>query len=328
MEQGMMAGRPPDGRIVVVTPVFEDRDAAMRLFAELHAVLGEALWVVAVDDGSVQAPLDAQCLGPAAGVVLHLRRNLGHQRAIAVGLGHVASCMPDAAAVIVMDADGEDVPATVPMLLQALARQDVDVVVAQRRRRVESLRFRLFYAVYKRMFRGLTGRELRFGNFMALTPRALCRLVAMQELGTHVASCVLASRLRIAHCPLDRGMRYAGRSKMNFVGLALHGFRAAMVFAEDVLVRVGIACMTLACMAVLAMGVAVFLKIAGFATPGWFSVAMGILVLMFLQTGALTLLTLMLTGVARGAAVAAPAYGDFVERVERWDGRISISSDR
>ena len=29
---------------------------------------------------------------------------------------------------------------------------------------------------------------------------------------------------------------------MNFVGLALHGFKGLMVFAEDVLVRVGIAC--------------------------------------------------------------------------------------
>jgi hypothetical protein len=57
-------------------------------------------------------------------------------------------------------------------------------------------------------------------------------------------------------------------------------------------------------------------KLLGFSTPGWFSVALGILVLMLLQTGALALMTLMLTGVVRGGTVTtAIAYHDFVERV-------------
>lgn len=302
-------------RTVVVTPVFEDGEAAARLFAELSAIFGDELFVVAVDDGSVRFPLQADILGRAAGVVLRLRRNLGHQRAIAIGLNYVADCLPGAARVVVMDSDGEDVPATVPALLQALRDEDVDVVVAERRRRAETLRFRAFYAVYKRLFKLLTGRRLAFGNFMALKPRAVRRLAAMHELWTHVASSVLGSRLRIASCPLDRGSRYAGQSKMNFVGLALHGFRAAMVFAEDVLVRVGIVCAAVSATAVAAAGVAVFLKVAGFATPGWFSVALGILMLMFLQTGALTLLSLMLTGLLRGGAGPVPAYRDFIEHV-------------
>jgi hypothetical protein len=54
----------------------------------------------------------------------------------------------------------------------------------------------------------------------------------------------------------------------------------------------------------------------GFSTPGWFSIALGILVLMFLQTGALALMTLMLTGVVRGGTVTtAIAYLDFVDQV-------------
>jgi hypothetical protein len=148
---------------------------------------------------------------------------------------------------------------------------------------------------------------------MAIKGAALRRLVVMQELWIHVAACVLVSKLRIATCPLDRGPRYAGQSKMNFVGLALHGFRGLMVFAEDVLVRVGIACTIVAALSVVGSIVAVLLKVLGFATPGWFSVALGILLLVFLQTGALTLMTLMLTGVVRGGAVAAIAYKDFVD---------------
>lgn len=100
---------------------------------------------------------------------------------------------------------------------------------------------------------------------------------------------------------------------MNFVGLALHGFRALMVFAEDVLVRVGIACTLVALLSVLGGVLALVLKALGFATPGWFSLVTGILLLVFLQTGALTLITLMLSGSVRsGGIVSLGSYKDFV----------------
>lgn len=289
-------------RLVVVTPVYEDVAASSRLFSELAREFAGQLFVLAVDDGSVHQPLPLDSLQRAgvAGKVLRLRRNLGHQRAIAVGLAHVAAHLSEQQVVVVMDCDGEDLPGSVPALLQALAAQPLDALVAQRRSRVESWRFKLFYAVYKRLFRLLSGRTLNFGNFMALTPAAVRRLVAMPELPIHLAGSLIAARLRVGTLAVDRGPRYAGQSKMNFVGLALHGFKALMVFAEDVLVRVGIACALIAALAVLGMLAATSLKLLGFSTPGWFSVALGLLLLLFLQTGALALMSLMLSGVVRG----------------------------
>jgi hypothetical protein len=228
----------------------------------------------------------------------------------------VAEHIHDAQRVVVMDSDGEDLPATIAHLLEQLDDNAIDVAVAQRKSRVETVQFKAFYAVYKRFFSLMTGRAISFGNFMALTSAAVKRLAAMQELPIHIAGAVLASKLRSALCPLDRGPRYAGQSKMNFVGLALHGFKGLMVFAEDVLVRVGIACAFIACLSVSGAFSAVVLKLLGFSTPGWFSIALGILVLMFLQTGALALMTLMLTGVVRGGTVAAALdYKDFVAQV-------------
>lgn len=304
--------------IVIVTPVYEDVEASSRLFRELAAQFGENLFMVAVDDGSVRQPLEIGSLENAGvnGVILRLRRNVGHQRAIAIGLGYVSEHIRTDQRVIVMDSDGEDVPATIPHLLDELQAEDVDVVVAQRKNRVETLRFKIFYAFYKRLFVLLTGRGISFGNFMALKAHAVRRLVAMQELSLHVAGTVLASKLRTALCPLDRGPRYAGQSKMNFVGLALHGFKGLMVFAEDVLVRVGVICALVAALSILGALTAIILKLLGFSTPGWFSVALGILILMFLQTGALALMTLMLTGVVRGGTVTtAMAYHDFIEQI-------------
>lgn len=305
--------------LIVVTPVYEDVEASSRLFKELAAVFGqEGVYVVAVDDGSVRQPVAISNISAAGinGVVIKLKRNVGHQRAIAIGLNYVADQFSETRRVVVMDSDGEDLPLSIRDLMQPLESADVDVVVAQRKSRVETLRFKTFYVVYRWLFKLLTGRGISFGNFMALKPAALKRLVAMQELWIHVASCVLISRLRMAVRSLDRGPRYAGQSKMNFVGLALHGFRGLMVFAEDVLVRVGIACTLVAALSVLGGGSAIGLKLLGFTTPGWFSVALGILLLVFLQTGALTLMTLMLAGVIRNGTVTAIDYREFVERVQ------------
>jgi glycosyltransferase involved in cell wall biosynthesis len=304
--------------LVVVTPVYEDVEAASKLFQELSKTFGAGIYVVAVDDGSVRQPLDVSSIMSAnlSGVVIKLRRNVGHQRAIAIGLNYVADHLPEATRIVIMDSDGEDLPATINELISPLDSPDVDVVVAQRKSRVETLRFRTFYVVYKRMFKLLAGKKISFGNFMALKPQGVKRLVAMQELWIHVAGCVLISKLRIATCSLHRGPRYAGQSKMNFVGLALHGFKGLMVFAEDVLVRVGIACAFVAVLSVLGVVTAILLKLNGIATPGWFSIALGILLLVFLQTGALTLMTLMLTGVVRGGSVSTIDYNDFVAGVE------------
>jgi hypothetical protein len=307
-----------DQRFAVVMPVFEDKEASTRLLNELSAEYGNRPYVVIVDDGSLHQPVQSTVLRDAglSGVVIKLKRNVGHQRAIAIGLNYVADHHPDIACTVVMDSDGEDTPQSIRQLVAPLSASNVDVVVAQRKSRVETIRFKAFYLVYKALFQLLTGRKISFGNFMAITPTGLKRLAAMQELWMHVAGCVLSSKLRIQTIPIDRGPRYAGKSKMNFVGLALHGFRALMVFAEDVLVRVGMMCALVAGLTISASFLAIGLKLANIATPGWFSVALGILLLVLLQTGALTLMTLMLTGVVRSGAPNQIDYRSYVDGLE------------
>lgn len=308
----------PVAKTVVITPIYEDLDAASQLFCELRRSLGPALFVVVVDDGSVKQPLTALDLEAAEvdGAVLKLTRNMGHQRAIAVGISFAAEQVAPDASVIVMDSDGEDQPDTIAELASVLALPDVDVAVAQRRSRVETLQFRAFYVVYKFLFAALTGRKISFGNFMALKGKVLSRLSSTQELPVHFAAAVLNSRLRIKMVPIDRGPRYAGQSKMNFVGLVLHGSRGLMVFAEDVTVRVGLASVMVGAGTIVLSMAVVVLKLIGLSTPGWFSVALGILFLIFLQTGALALMTLMLTGVVRGGTLATPVdHTRFIEAV-------------
>jgi len=284
-------------------PVYEDRQSAVAVIAALAKLPLKDIFVVAVEDGSLQ---DELCIDDIAqnrieGEILYLRRNVGHQRAIAVGLMHVSQSHSPAN-VIVMDSDGEDAPASTLELLNGLDRGLSDVVVAQRRRRSESLGFRVFYQIYKLVFKILTGRSLHFGNFVALAPKAVRRLASMQETAVHFPGAIIASKLRAVALPIDRGQRYFGHSKLNFVGLALHGTRSMMVFAEDILVRVGISCIALTVISAVLIAIAATMKLLGYASPGWFTTVVGFLLILVMQSGILTFVTLMMSGIVRGSA--------------------------
>jgi len=88
---------------------------------------------------------------------------------------------------------------------------------------------------------------------------------------------------------------------MNFVSLILHGMRSIMVFADDVLVRICVFCIGLVAVSVLLLALSAVLKLADMATPGWFSTAWGILVIILLQAGMLSFITLMVSGTIKGA---------------------------
>jgi len=248
--------------------------------------------------------------------VLVLKRNIGHQRAIAVGVSYASENFPNMP-VVIMDSDGEDRPQSIALLLERLSSHaNIDAVVATRKSRVESFRFQIFYSFYKFLFKITTGRQIDFGNFMALSAKAASRLSVMQELWIHVAASVLASKLRIDSCAIDRGPRYAGKSKMNFVGLALHGFKGLMVFAEDVFVRIGLFCAFIASISMMLMPIPLILKLTGHATPGWSSVLIGVFLLIFIQTGTLTLLTLLLTGLIKGNGITDSDYKIYISRID------------
>lgn len=314
---------PAPGGPVILMPVFEDRASARLLLRDIAATEGIGTpFVVVVEDGSLRDPMSAADVAEAGlpGEVLHLARNMGHQRAIATGLAHVAQAHPGAP-VVVMDADGEDEAAAIPALLAALSGDGADAVVAERRRRSEALSFRAFYVLYRLAFQFVTGRAIRFGNFSAISAQAVQRLVLMPELWLHLASSLIVSRMHIASVPTDRGRRYAGTSRMNFVSLSLHGMRSMMVFAEDVVVRVGMMCALLATSSGLLLTASAVLKILGIATPGWYSTASGILIVIMLQAGILAFLMLMVTGATRsGPPVLRPPLDLLVGRVERTPG--------
>jgi polyisoprenyl-phosphate glycosyltransferase len=276
--------------VVIVMPVRDDWTSAAELVRRLDRALQSfpcVLDFLLVDDCSVERcnPDDFQFNYTASRSlqVLRLRRNLGHQRAIAIGLVRIYQAMAPEA-VIVMDADGEDTPEGVLELVQAFSKDSTKVIFAERSRRTESFVFRSFYALYKLLHRILTGFSVRVGNFSILPASCLETLVVTSELWNHYAAAVFRSGFLRTMIPIPRGHRIAGTSRMNFVSLTAHGMSAISVFGDIVGVRLLMAALTGAGLA--AMGVLAVIGTRLFTNqgiPGWATNTVGLLLVILFQ---------------------------------------------
>jgi glycosyltransferase involved in cell wall biosynthesis len=278
--------------LVVLIPVYNDWSACSKLLAELNAVFTEqglAAVVLLVDDGSTvpteEIFRDWQFSAFIQVGVLKLKRNVGHQRAISLGLAHVEANVP-CEAVVVMDGDGEDSPRDIPKLL-AQCRTDGNekIVFAERARRSERFVFRLFYVLYRVLHRILTGQAVRVGNFSVIPYLRLRSLVVVPELWSHYAAAVFTSKLPYSSVPTVRAKRLDGKSSMNFVELVTHGLTAISVFSEVVGVRLLLASSLLAALSLIGIVAVVAVRLmSDLAIPGWATFSAGILLMILVQT--------------------------------------------
>ena len=293
-------------RVAILTPVLDDWACFAALLRDISAQYAGSdveFHICAVDDGSATAFDPAAFTVPAAGCIagveiIRLALNLGHQRAIAVGLCALAE-RSDIDAVIVIDGDGEDRPSDIAALLAAGREHPGDVVIARREKRSESAAFRLWYGLYKFSFHLLTGHSHNFGNFSLLPIAAVRRLVHMPELWNNLPASIMRSRLRRVAIPTVRGKRYEGRSRMNLVGLIVHGLSALSVHIDTIFVRVLLSAGVVALAAICGIvAVAVVRFTTDLAIPGWATSAAGLLVLVLLQTGVIVVAStlMMLAG--------------------------------
>jgi hypothetical protein len=303
-------------------PVFDDWPLIPPLLARLDAALtgaGLPAEVVLADDGSTTPPDRSLLEGVrfraiASVTVLNLGRNVGHQRALAIGLAHIHAAR-ECRAVVIMDADGEDAPEDVPRLVAAHDAAQGVIVFAGRSARSEGLAFRLLYELYRVMHRLLTGRRIWFGNFSVVPARLLPRLVLLSEIWNHYPSAIVKTRIPFTSIPLPRAPRLGGRSHLGLTGLILHGLGAISVHGDVIGVRALMA--TLAAIVLCLVGiitVVLIRTVTDLAIPGWASGVVGLLVAILLQAVLLSLVFVFVTLNSRGYATVIPRrdYADYV----------------
>jgi glycosyltransferase involved in cell wall biosynthesis len=280
-------------RILITMPVYEDWPSAMELCQNIDNIFREEktfqVGILLVDDGSTattcpsELPFHPVALESIS--LLSLRRNLGHQRAIAVALAHIHQNWKGDA-VVVMDADGEDRPEDILLLLKAMENAPRPTAVfAERGKRLENVLFRSFYNVYRALHRVLTGRDIRFGNFSALPLAHLDTLVLFPEMWNHYAATFQKSRLPYLRVCCDRARRKSGKSHMNFVSLVVHGLSA--LFANQEVVGTRLLVLMLAATLSLSLGIGAVVGVrllTHLAIPGWATSTMGLLLILVSQS--------------------------------------------
>lgn len=299
--------------IIFCIPVFNDWDSAVLLIDQINRIVGTyqiQASVLLVDDGSTESV--SQLLGQSSDNlrsvdILQLRRNIGHQRAIALGLTYIyshCSCQ----AVVVMDGDGEDAPEDAMKLLKRFyEHQGTHIIFAQRSQRSEGFVFKVFYQLYKFVYRVLTGRKIEVGNFSIVPAKQLDRLISISELWNHYAASIFKARLPVDKVPIARAYRLRGKSKMNFVALITHGLSAISVFGEEVGVRSLIATGILILFMMLGLVIVAAIRLlTNLAIPGWATVATGIFSLALLEALMLSIIFIFIVLQARNQTTFIP----------------------
>jgi polyisoprenyl-phosphate glycosyltransferase len=321
----MIVSEPPF-RLAVVTPVFNDwmsLSILVKRISILYRSEDIEFFIAVVDDASTDAvaALDEQLIGHScirSLKVIRLLTNLGHQRAIAIGLVRVAS-WPNIDAVLVMDSDGEDRPEEICVLVDASRANHDTVILAERASRSETMGFKIGYFIYRFLFRTLTGRNISSGNFVLIPATVLKGLIFHSHLWNNLAATLIRSRYHLVSVPTMRGVRYAGRSQMNLVSLVTHGLSSISVYVDVIFVR-----LLLFSAGVMAFaGISIILVICyklftNLATPGWATMVLSTFLIIMFQAGIfITGITLMLLG-GRSNYTFVPAF-DCHRFVDRWD---------
>jgi len=275
---------------VILSCLYNDWTSAEVLFQAVDEEFSKREWnwqLVLVDDGSRESrPADflAKVKSFSSVEVLVLRRNVGSQRAIAIGLSHVFE-MKKADAVVVMDADGEDRPEDLVRLIEAHpGLSQPKIIFAERSKRSEGVTFRFLYQMYRAIHFALTGYTIRFGNFSIIPRKLLGCLVVDPNLWLHFAATVVSAHVPYTTIPSQRGVRIHGKSKLNFTNLVIHGLAAISCYNEIVGVRLIFCSLGLSAVIIaLIFGVLIVRLATPWAIPGWATSAVGIFCVLLSQ---------------------------------------------
>ena len=301
--------------LTILVPVFNDWEAARFLVERLDSVFGQhalTARIVFVDDGSQEPMPDQFPATPPRNILtiqsVELRTNLGHQRALCIGLVHLQRSGVTTP-VVIMDSDGEDAPSDIPRILEKfVAEGNHKVIFAARRLRAEGFVFKFFYKLYRTIHRLVVGFDPRFGNFSVLPAAVLDRLVVTSDLWNHYAATVVKMKLPYSTLPIDRSKRFAGESRMGFVGLVIHGLSAMSVFGDTVGVRLLISCGVFGVLTTILIVAAFIVKVAtNLSIPGWATYVTGLLLLLLSQLVVLSLVFIFVALYSRGQSSFVPA---------------------
>lgn len=208
--------------IAIVVPAYNEEKNLPVLYQRLDAALRaepDAFTFIFVNDGSRDRTpeiLRELCAKDSRVRAVFLSRNFGHQPALMAGIDAAA----EHDAVVLMDADLQDLPEAIPSFLSEW-RAGNDVVYAVRVKRKESpLKVAAFNAFY-RLQRSLVSLQMPLdaGIFSLMDHKVVDAIRKMPEQNRYLVGLRAYAGFRQKGVVVERGMREDGKPRVSFYGL-------------------------------------------------------------------------------------------------------------
>lgn len=265
----------------VVSPCYNEEESIAAFASELRSVLDEMgmeYEVIFVDDGSRDktAQIIEDISWPQRRLI-KLATNLGHQSALEAGYWAARGNY-----ILTLDSDLQHPPEKIPVMMEKMISERVEVVYAVRENRSEeAFAKRVTARVYYGFLRWLSGTDLQnsAADFRLLSRKALDLTLSAPPGGKVFRLLIPKLKLSFSTVPYKAAKRFAGETKYNF-GSMFRLFISSVVNASNKpLFLAAQLSIVFALLALVNLSYVLYAFLAGITVPGWASVTSALLVL-------------------------------------------------
>ena len=227
-------------KILILTPVYKDWNNLYKLLIKINKIFSDILVqkfdLIVIDDFSNERiNLKKLKFSNIKKIkIIKLAKNVGSQRAIAIGLKFIQKFYQKNYNVITIDSDGQDNPFGIERLIRKNEENNFSIV-ATRGQRKEPLWFKIFYEVYCLIIFLFSLKKIRYGNFSLLRSNDVNKVLKDNNLWNAFPPTLSVNLKNIIFLTIDRQKRFSGKSKMNFFGLLYHALRVFSVLRYSIL---------------------------------------------------------------------------------------------
>ena len=224
--------------VFILTPTFNDSKSLNKLLFALNKRIikkDTKFKVVIVNDcSSEKINLKIKSLHNINNIeILNLKKNVGSQKAIYIGLKHIETYKYKSI-ISILDSDGEDDPSKLKKLIDLAIMEKGIIFAASRSRRRESVLLRTLNKLRLLITFILTGKNMNFGNFSAFSSENLKNIFSNSNLWLAYSGGILKNCKKIKLINIGKKKRYYGLSKVNLKFLLDHSI---CIFRKEIFIR-------------------------------------------------------------------------------------------